>query len=62
MVGDGFCDYRTPCGFCTKFDKYCTEKGPMTMEVPKVTMEPDVAEKILKEAHEMMMTGGRRKL
>lgn len=26
MFGTMFCQYETPCGWCAKFDKPCTEK------------------------------------
>lgn len=26
MFGTMFCQYETPCGWCVKFDKRCTEK------------------------------------
>ena len=27
MMGTMFCQYETPCGWCTRLDKECTEKG-----------------------------------
>jgi len=27
MMGTMFCQYETPCGWCTRLNKECTEKG-----------------------------------
>lgn len=27
MIGTMFCQYETPCGWCVRLNKECTEKG-----------------------------------
>lgn len=46
MFGTLFCIYETPCGWCTRLDKECTEKGGCKKKMHKAVAEP-VEEKLL---------------
>lgn len=39
-----YCDYRTPCGFCTKWDKECDKKIEYTKNVIKMKDLPNSEE------------------
>lgn len=43
MMGTIFCQYETPCGWCTRLDKECTEKSDsrkLTIELPVIPKLP----------------------
>ena len=44
MIETGMCDYRTPCGWCSKWDKKCDKKiGTTTQINTKPFKENDAA-------------------
>lgn len=44
MIETGMCDYRTPCGWCSKWDKKCDKKiGPATQINTNQFNENDMA-------------------
>lgn len=48
MMGTMFCQYETPCGWCTRLDKECTEKGGCKPK--KKTTTVDAEKEVLRVA------------
>lgn len=44
MMGTMFCQYETPCGWCTRLNKECTAKGGCVKPGPKKMKAAAVAE------------------
>lgn len=49
MMGTMFCQYETPCGWCTRLDKECTEKGGCKPK-RKIDAENEILSKEAKKA------------
>lgn len=47
MMGTMFCQYETPCGWCAKFDKECTERGGCKPKKKKAAAVAEPAEEKL---------------
>lgn len=47
MMGTIFCQYETPCGWCTRLNKECTEKGGCKPKRMKAAAVAEPEEKIL---------------
>lgn len=56
MMGTMFCQYETPCGWCARLNKECTEKGGCK---PKKKMELAVTTEEIK-AHAAAKAGRQR--
>lgn len=51
MMGTMFCQYETPCGWCARLNKECTEKGKRRpKKAATASIKPD--EKLLNQAGE----------
>lgn len=51
MIGTMFCQYETPCGWCTRLNKECPEKGGCKNKSNKATAD-NADEKLLNPAGE----------
>lgn len=50
MMGTMFCQFETPCGWCARLNKECTEKGgckPKIKKAAAAVAQPAAEEKIL---------------
>ena len=54
MMGTMFCQYETPCGWCTRLNKDCTVKGGCKKEPRKLKAAavPEQEERLLNPAGE----------
>lgn len=52
MMGTIFCQYETPCGWCTRLNKECTEKGSCSPKRKKTVAAAESEEKLLNPAGE----------
>lgn len=46
MMGTIFCQYETPCGWCTRLNKECTEKGGCKPKKKQAVAVVDPREKL----------------
>ena len=47
MMGTMFCQYETPCGWCTRLNKECPEKGRCAPKKGKAVVTAEPEEKLL---------------